>query len=209
MKHEWNKHEKDIYTTSKKPILIDMKPQTYFTIEGAVNPNSEEFGDYIEALYQISYAVRMSYKQEYKPDDYYEYKVYPLEGHWDLKDHSLYEEGKVNKDNLKFKLMIKQPKFVSQEFFSLLVDKMNEKKKAAKLLSEVELEEIEEGLCLQVLHLGSYDDEPATFKMMEEYAKDNSLKRICKTHKEIYISDARRTAPEKLKTILRFKVERV
>lgn len=205
MKKEWRKHEKEIYLPKNKPVLIDVPTYNYFAIKGEVNPGNPLFGDYIAALYTLSYAIRMSYKWEQPPVDYYEYTVYPLEGVWDLKDHSKYVPGEVDKDNLAFELMIRQPEFVSEEFAKMIL-KETLNKKPDSLIQQVEFKKIYEGLCLQMLHKGSYDDEASTFDVMTQYCDENNLKRVSMKHREVYLSDFRRTATLNLKTVLRFKV---
>ena len=144
-------------------------------------------------------------KKGITPEGYFEYTVFPLEGIWDLD-----EEGRkldyLNKDHLVYKLMIRQPDFVTEELFQYAVEAVK-KKKPDLQLDKVKFETIEEGLCVQAMHTGSYDTEPETFALMEHYCSQYNLERIEKIHKEIYISDARKTAPEKLKTVLRFKVK--
>jgi hypothetical protein len=151
----------------------------------------------------------MSPKKGNTPEGYFEYTVYPLEGIWDISDEAKQSNSKeLDKDSLVFNLMIRQPDFVTKEFAVEMIEQVK-KKKPNKLLDEVKFGTLEEGLCVQMLHLGSYDSEPESFKLMEEFSKENSLKRISKIHKEIYLSDARKTSPEKLKTVLRFKVEEI
>ena len=207
MKLEWRKHEKEIYLPKNKPVLVNIPAYNYFTIKGDVNPENPAFGDYIAALYTLSYAVRMSYKWDEFPDNYYEYTVYPLEGVWDLKDHSKYETGEVDKDNLSFELMIRQPDFVTDEFSKMIINSALIKKPDA-LIRQVEFKRIHEGLCIQMLHKGSYDDEASTFDTMTDYCDENNLERLSMKHREVYLSDFRRTATENLKTVLRFKVSK-
>jgi hypothetical protein len=117
MKYEWRKKEKEIYLPQKKPVLIDIPRYKYYTIQGAGNPNSSFFGEYIEALYATSYAIRMSYKKGLEPEDFYEYIVYPLEGIWDISEKAKQSfDGTLDKNALVFTLMIRQPDFVSNEF---------------------------------------------------------------------------------------------
>ena len=132
--------------------LIDIPKLNYFVISGKVNPNSELFGEYIGVLYSLSYEVRMSYKWDDIPKGYYEYTVYPLEGVWDIADKSKYIPGIVDKDNLKFDLMIRQPEFLDKELVKLIIEK-TKKKKYHKLLEEVEFKTIAEDKCVQMLHL--------------------------------------------------------
>jgi len=208
MKHEWRKKEKDIYLPKNNPEIVNMPEFKYFTIEGEGNPNNDAFPEYIGVLYSLSYAVKMSYKKGIEPNGYFDYTVYPLEGFWDLKENAKKNyTGIINKDDLIYKLMIRQPDFVNSDFFDKIL-KLTKEKKPHDLLDSVTFETINEGSCIQMLHLGSYDNEPESFKIMEDFAVAQGLKRISKIHKEIYLTDARKVAPEKLKTVLRFKVEK-
>lgn len=143
-------------------------------------------------------------KKGITPEGYFEYTVFPLEGHWDLD-----EEGRglnyLDKDHFVYKLMIRQPDFVTEYLFQYALKSVKQKKTSINL-DNVQFESISEGLCVQSMHVGSYEDEPKKFELMEQFCSQNNLKRAEKTHKEIYISDFRKTPPEKLKTVLRFKV---
>ncbi len=206
MKHEWRKHEKDIYLPKQKPVLINIPAFNYFTIEGKGNPNDDFFAEYIGVLYSLAYAAKMSPKKGITLEGYFDYTVYPLEGVWDISDKAKQNySGKLNKNDLVFKLMIRQPEFVTNEFADQIID-ITKKKKPHKLLEEVKYETIEEGKCVQMLHVGSYDSEPASFAKMEEFCEENELERFSKKHREIYLSDARKVVAEKLKTVLRYKV---
>ncbi|NJO92869.1 MAG: hypothetical protein HC831_30790 [Chloroflexia bacterium] len=207
MKHEWKKHEKNIYLPKNKPEIVTIPEYKFFTINGEGNPNSENFPEYIGVLYALSYAVKMSPKKGLAPEGYFDCTVYPLEGIWDItEDAKARFNGTVNKDDLVFKLMIRQPDFVDEALANSMID-LTKQKKPHPLLEQVEFEKIEDGKCIQMMHLGSYDNEPGSFKMMEEFAETNKLRRISKIHREIYLSDARKVVPEKLKTVLRFWVE--
>ncbi len=208
MKHEWRKHEKEIYLPKNKPIIVDIPTFKYIVISGTSNPNSDLFSEYIGVLYSLSYAVRMSYKWKNIPKDYYEYTVYPLEGVWDIDDKSKYIPGVVDKDNLRFELMIRQPHFLNENLFKEVVQ-LTSKKKYHKLLNEVVFKDISENMCIQMLHNGSYDNERISFELMDEHCIKNNLKRISMKHREIYLTDARRTSPEKNKTTLRYKVKSI
>lgn len=202
-KYEWRKQSKELYLPKKQPVIIEVPEMKFFTIEGSGDPNGEPFKADIEKLYALSYAIRMMPKNGRTPEGYFEYTVYPLEGHWDL-DEKGRELDHLDKDHLVYKLMIRQPDFVTEDLFQYAVKSVNEKKKSINV-DNVRFESITEGLCVQALHVGSYDEEPKTFELMEQFCSQNNLKRAEKTHKEIYLSDARRTAPQKLKTVLRFK----
>ena len=207
MKYEWRKKEKEIYLPPSKPVLIDVPRYKYYTISGNGNPNSSFFGECIEALYATSYAIRMSYKKGLEPKNFYEYTVYPLEGIWDISEKAKQSfDGRIDKDELVFTLMIRQPDFVSNGFAET-AKQWALKKKPNPHIEKLAFEEMTDGKCIQMMHLGGYDDEPESFATMEEFCTKNQLKRKSKRHKEIYISDPRKTAPEKLKTVLRFEVE--
>ena len=208
LKHEWRKQEKALYLPQRKPVVINVPPLNFVTIAGEGNPNSEHFTDYIGALYALTYAIKMTPKKmTTEPDGYYDYTVYPLEGVWDLNEEGRKNyDGTFDKDDLVFKLMIRQPDFVNESFYQEMLA-LTKKKNSSPLLDQVKLETITEGMCVQMLHLGPYDDEPASFSIMEAFAQEQGLERLSKTHREIYISDPRRSAPEKLKTVLRFRVK--
>lgn len=206
MKHEWRKKEKTVYLPKNKPEIINIPTYQFLTIEGAGNPNSDFFSEYIGVLYALSYAIKMSPKKGIKPKGYYDYTVYPLEGIWDINEAAKKTySGKFDKNDLVFNLMVRQPDFVDNNFFQLMLEQ-TKKKKPHDLLDQVKFEKITDGECIQMLHIGPYDDEPASFKLMEEFAEEEDLLRLSKRHREIYLSDFRKVAPEKLKTVLRFKV---
>ncbi|OOM10418.1 GyrI-like domain-containing protein [Clostridium saccharobutylicum] len=204
MKFEWRKQEKNLYLPKEKPDLITVLQQKFFMISGKGNPNDEEFSEKIGVLYSLAYAVRMMPKQGYTPDGYFEYTVYPLEGIWDLT-----EEGKqsntLNKDELLYTIMIRQPDFVTQEVVNKAFENVR-KKKPHPLLDDVTFETMEDGLSVQMMHIGSYDDEPQSFEQMKKFIKENNLEITTLKHREIYISDARKTEKSKLKTVLRYMV---
>jgi hypothetical protein len=204
-KYEWRKEDKALYLPKNQPTKIDIQKIKYFTVIGHGHPENEDFAKAVESLYSTSYFIRMMHKKGTVPDGYYEYTVFPLEGIWDLD-----EEGRkldyLDKNHFVYKLMIRQPDFVNKELFEKAVQSVKEKKDNS-FLDKVEFEEIEEGMCVQMMHLGSYDDEPKSFKLMENYCAENNLTRIEKTHKEIYISDPRKTTEQNRKTVLRFKVK--
>jgi hypothetical protein len=207
MKYEWKKQEKNFYLPKNSPEIINIPSFNFFTIEGEGDPNSSSFSNYVEVLYSLSYAIRMSHKSGLAPKDYYEYTVYPLEGVWDINDNAKKSfSGIIDKSTLVFKLMIRQPNFVSKDFANQIIE-ITKIKKPHDLLDLVKFETIEEGTSIQMLHLGSFDTEKDSFNKMELFAKEKNLKRKCLTHREIYLSDPRKIEPDKLKTVLRFQVE--
>ncbi len=205
MKYEWKKQEKEIYFPKSKPTLVQIPKYKYFCIKGKGNPNDEEFSKRIGVLYNMSYAVRMMPKNGFTPANYFEYTVYPLEGLWDLTEEGRKSDTLI-KDELVYTVMIRQPDFVDEEVFRRALE-ISKKKKPNTLLDEVYFEEIEDGLAVQMLHHGSYDDEPESFEIMKKFIKDNDLNIKTLVHREIYISDARKVEKNKLKTILRYRVE--
>lgn len=208
MKHEWKKNEKQFYLPKTKPELITIPDFKFFTIEGSGNPNDDFFAEYVGILYSLSYGIKMSPKKGTIPEGYFDYTVYPLEGIWDLNEEARKSyNGNINKNDLVFKLMIRQPDFVESSFAMRILEE-TKKKKPHPLLEQVRFEEISDGECIQMLHSGSYDTEPESFKIMEDFAEREKYVRKEKTHREIYLSDARKVSPDKLKTVLRFSVEK-
>ena len=207
-KHEWRKAEKALYIPKAKPELIEVPPQKFITISGEGNPNSDPFTEHIRALYPVAYGIKMLPKKEAPiPEGYYDFTVYPLEGVWDITDEAKKTfNGTLNKDDLVFKLMIRQPDFVDAAFFEHVINVVRAKK-PYPLLDEVKFETITDGKCIQMLHVGHFDNEPATFDQMEAYAQEMNVERKSKIHREIYLSDFRKTAAEKLKTVLRFQLK--
>ena len=205
MKFEWKKHAKELYLPKNKPAIVTVPDFKFFMLEGKGNPNSKDFSEAIGVLYSLSYTLKMLPKKGIVPEGYFDYTVFPLEGIWDLAEEARGLEV-LDKDSLIYTIMIRQPDFVTEELAQEVINMVKAKKPHA-LLDKVKFDSLEEGLCVQMLHLGPYDDEPKTFSIMEDYCVQNDLKRLSKVHKEIYISDVRKTKPEKLKTVLRFKVE--
>lgn len=206
-KHEWRKHEKEIYLPKAKPVIIDVPSFKYITVDGQGNPNGDEFQKCVEALYSLSYGIKMSYKKGIEPKGFFQYTVYPLEGVWDLNEQAkkVFDRG-WKKEDLVYTIMMRQPEFATQDFFSSILE-MTKKKKPNEKLLDAKLIDMDEGKCCQMLHLGSYDDEKESFDIMEKYCEEQGLERASKKHKEIYLSDPRKTETAKLKTVLRFKVK--
>lgn len=204
MKIEWKKTEKHIYLPGTNPTTVTIPKMKYFSITGVGNPNNEAFAEKISILYGLAYAVRMMPKSGVTPEGYQEYTVYPLEGIWDL-THEGRESEVLDKNQLVYKIMIRQPNFVTPKVADLALEKTR-KKAPSPLLDQVIFEEMEDGLCVQMMHVGTFDSEPLSFAVMDEYLMTQKLVRTSKIHKEIYISDFRKTKPEALKTVLRYFV---
>jgi hypothetical protein len=206
MKHEWKKAEKQFYQPANEPVAINVPPFGFFTVEGEGDPNDKSFSDYITLLYSLSYAVKMSPRNGFDPKGYFDYSVYPLEGIWDINEEAKKQNaGKLDKSTLVFKLMIRQPDFVTADFAYEIIT-MVKRKKPHYLLEKAKFEIISDGESVQMMHSGSYDSEPASFKRMEDFCLEHSFTRKSKRHREIYLSDARKVSPEKLKTVLRFGI---
>ncbi|GAL13612.1 hypothetical protein JCM19233_4617 [Vibrio astriarenae] len=207
-KHEWRKHEKTVYLPKSKPELIDVPAFKFIAIKGQGNPNHSAFSERVEALYSLAYGIKMNLKKLDCPlQNYVDFTVYPLEGEWDITDEAkAIFDGEVDKDELVYELMIRQPDYVDDAFFNQIKELVKAKKPNV-LLDSVEFKVAEEGMCVQMLHLGPYDDEPASFAQMESFAKEQGLTRTTKLHREIYLSDPRRVTPDKYKTVLRFKAQ--
>ena len=140
------------------------------------------------------------------PVGYFEYTVYPLEGFWTLSDEAIAEKRAFDKADLVYKIMIRQPDFVTKELALANLEKISQKKPNLNN-QNVKFETIEDGNCLQMLHVGPYDDDHKTFEVMKKYCKEHQLEQTTLAHKEIYLSDPRKVAPEKMKTVLRYFVK--
>ena len=206
MKFEWKKHAKELYMPKEKVELLTVPEFKFFMIKGKGNPNDEQFSEAIGVLYSLSYAIKMMPKSGATPEGYLDYTVFPLEGIWDMSEKGK-QEGIFDKNELLYTIMIRQPEFVTKEMVKKAIE-IVKKKKPHPLLEDVIFDTMEEGLCIQMLHVGSYDDEPRSFKSMKKYCEENNLERASENHREIYITDARKTEKDKLKTVLRYKVNR-
>ncbi len=201
-KYEWRKAEKELYLPKNKPMKLIVPEMNYITITGKGDPNEEAFSERVGALYAAAYLFRMLPKKGITTEGYFEYTVYPLEGEWTTSQR---DDGPLDKRLFEYRIMIRQPQFVTAKLFEELKPRLAEKIPAA-LLTELRFETIKEGPSVQMLHIGPYDTEPASFQKMEEFCLENDWVRQSKDHKEIYLSDPRKTAPEKMKTVLRFKI---
>jgi hypothetical protein len=203
---DYKKTEKELYQPKTTPSLIDVPEMTFIAIDGKGDPNtSTEYIAAVEALYGLSYTIKMGNKAVL------EYVVCPLEGFWEV-EGSFKGGGALIADKSKFiwTMMIRQPPFVTAEVFEDAKTTLA-KKKPALDTSKARLMSITEGLCVQVMHIGSYDDEPATVAALDEHARENGFApdmTSSRRHHEIYLSDPRKAASEKLKTIIRHPVRR-
>lgn len=203
-KIDYKKDFKTLYMPKTAPEIVDVPSIPFFTLSGSGDPNREAFAEETAALYSLSYAVKMSYKSDNVPAGYYEYTVFPLEGVWDLLDRS---KPATDKSNLKYKIMIRQPDFLTEPMFERFLEQ-TKKKKPNPFLGQVRFERISDGLSCQMMHLGSFDDEPQSFARMETFCEEQGFIRTSLLHREIYLSDPRRVEPAKMKTVLRFPVRK-
>ena len=205
-KVDYKKDFKEIYLPKTKPTIIQLEPMKYVTVEYLGDPNESRYQYVMSALYGFSWTTKMKSKERL---DYYEYTIFPLEGIWDLQDKSI---ASTIKSNYKAIMMIRQPDFLDENLFKKYREMLLGKEKDENVrekIKEAKLEIINEGLCLQMMHKGSYDDEAATFKIMEDYCQEKGYERVSKIHKEIYLSDPRKAKPENLKTVLRFQIRKI
>lgn len=208
MKHEWRKHEKEWYLPKKKPQLLEMPTLNFITITGQGNPNGPDYAERIAALYPIAYRLKFKAKKGLLAREPFDYTVYPLEGLWTQTDYQA--DKPLNKDLFVYKMMIRQPEGITQEdFFAVQAELLQQKN--LSLLSEVQFETYTEGQVVQIMHLGPYDDEAASFEIIDSFLEEFGLERQLimdeYAHREIYLSDPRRVTPDKYKTNLRVKVQ--
>lgn len=210
MAFDYKKEYKEFYMPKNKPGIVEVPTMNYIAVRGRGNPNAEgsEYKQSIGWLYAIAFTIKMSKMGSHQIDGYFDYVVPPLEGFW-------WQEGKTGidysrKEDFQFISVIRLPDFVTKADFDWAIEEATRKKKQD--FSRVEFLTYDEGLCVQCMHIGSYDDEPATVERMHEfmtaqgYELDITDKRL---HHEIYLSDARRVAPEKLKTVIRHPIKNV
>lgn len=211
---DYKKQEKALYQPKTTPSIVDVPEMLFIMVDGAGDPNtSEAYSHAINVLYGLSYTIKMSKKSGTEPDGYFDYVVPPLEGLWSVVDGSFTGGGAAitDKNALVWTSMIRQPEFVTPAVFEE-TKRVLAKKKPELDLSLARLERYHEGLCVQAMHIGSYDDEPATVAKMDAFARDAGyvidIADDGRRHHEIYLGDPRRTAPEKLKTVLRHPIRR-
>ena len=209
MAFDYKKEYKEYYLPKQKPQIVEIPSMNYIAVRGKGNPN-EENGAYQQAIgvvYAIAYTLNMSYKTDYKIEGFFEYVVPPLEGFW-------WQDGVTGVDYSKKESfcwisMIRLPDFITKADFDWAVQEASRKKKLD--CSAAEFLTVDEGLCVQIMHIGPYDDEPATVQIMDDYLKANGYVNDIsadRMHHEIYLSDARKTAPEKWKTVIRHPIRK-
>ncbi|MGX7264662.1 GyrI-like domain-containing protein [Enterococcus crotali] len=206
MKFEWRKQEKELYLPKEKPMEIKVPKQKFYTLSGQGDPNEQQFSEEVSALYAMAYGIRMSVKKGLIGKEPFEYTVYPLEGVWTLSDEAVAAGRAFDKADLVYKIMIRQPDFITEEMALANLEQVA-KKKPNSNNQNINFETIEEGNCVQMLHVGPYSEEGKTFEVMKRYCEEHQLSRKTFAHREIYLSDVRKIAPEKMKTVLRYSVK--
>lgn len=207
MAYDFKKEEKQFYRPGKKPELVDVPQMSFLAVQGKGNPNSAD-GEYqhdLQLLYSLAYTIKMSKKSMHKIKDYFDFVVPPLEGFWwqdgiDGVDYS-------HKEKFNFISCIRMPEFVTDDVFDWAKKEVTAKKNLD--FSSVKLMTLAEGKCVQVMHVGSYDDEPVTIAKMHEFINDHGLTLDFskkRRHHEIYLSNPQRAKQENLKTIIRLPV---
>ncbi len=195
------KEHKDEYAAKKKPLIIQMKKATYLAVEGSGAPGSPVFEEKIGALYSMAFTTKMTWKFAGKQD----YKVCKLEGQYWGEESSL-DFSEVPKEEWRWRLMIRTPTFIKEKHLAESRETLHKRNKGTGT-EEVQLFDLSEGRCCQMLHVGPYEKEPETIEIMREFAHSEGWE-FHGIHHEIYLSDPRRVPPERLKTILRLPVKK-
>lgn len=209
MAFDFKKEYKEFYMPKNKPEIVTIPKANYIAVRGKGNPNEIDgaYQQAISILYAVAYTLKMSYKTEHKIEGFFEYVVPPLEGFWwqDNVDGIDY----ADKAAFNWISVIRLPEFITKKDFEWAVETASEKKKLD--CSSAEFLIVDEGLCVQIMHIGAFDDEPQTVALMDEYIAQNGYENDItesRLHHEIYLSDARKVAPEKWKTVIRHPIKR-
>lgn len=209
MAFDYKKEYKEFYMPKSKPGIVDIPSMNYLAVRGSGNPNEEgsEYKQSIGLLYGIAFTIKMSKMGDHQIDGYFDYVVPPLEGFW-------WQDGVkgidyAHKENFRFLSVIRLPDFVTKEDFVWALAEAERKKKTD--FSKVEWLTYHEGLCVQCMHIGAYDDEPETIRLMHEFMEEQGYEldiTESRYHHEIYLSDARKVVPERLKTVVRHPIRK-
>lgn len=210
MTFDYKKEYKEFYMPKNKPGIVEVPPVNYIAVRGKGNPNAEdsEYKQSIGLLYGIAFTIKMSKKGNHQIDGYFDYVVPPLEGFWWQNNRQGIDYSR--KEDFNFISIIRLPDFVTKKDFDWAVEEAAKKKKQD--FSKAEFLVYDEGLCVQCMHIGPYDDESATVEKMHDFMTAEGYKLDItdqRFHHEIYLSDVRRTAPEKLKTVIRHPVKKI
>ena len=208
MVFDFKKEYRDLYLPKKKPEIITVPEINYLAVSGSGDPNQKD-GAYkkaLELLYGIAYTIKMSKKGKHRIPGYFDFVVPPLEGLWWSKDKQMVDYA--HKENFEWISLIRLPDFITEEEFTWAINFASEKKKQD--FSKVKFLKYNEGLCVQRMHVGSYDDEPATISEMHQFVKEKNYQidiQNPRFHHEIYLSDPRRTKVERLRTVVRLPIK--
>ncbi len=210
MAFDYKKEYKEFYMPKKKPSIVEIPKMNYIAVRGKGNPNDEngEYKKSIGLLYAIAFTIKMSYKGTHKIDGYFEYVVPPLEGFWWQENTQGFDYNR--KEDMQFISVIRLPDFVTKDDFKWAVDEATQKKKQD--FSKVEFFTYDEGVCVQCMHIGSYDNEPETVALMHKHMEENGYEldiTDSRLHHEIYLSDPRRCDESKLKTVIRHPIKKI
>ncbi len=209
MAFDFKKEYKEFYMPKNKPEIVNVPKANYIAVRGKGNPNIPD-GEYQQAigvLYAVAYTLKMSYKTDYKIEGFFEYVVPPLEGFWWQNNVDGVDYG--NKDTFNWISVIRLPDFVTEKDFEWAVENATQKKKID--CSKAEFLTIDEGLCVQIMHIGPFDNEPESVAIMDAFLEENGYENDInekRLHHEIYMSDARKAPPEKWKTVIRHPIRR-
>ncbi len=210
MAFDYKKEYKEFYMPKNRPTIVKIPEMNYIAVRGKGNPNDEnsEYKALIGLLYAIAFTIKMSYKGTHKIDGYFEYVVPPLEGFWWQEENKNGIDYK-SKDKFNFISIIRLPDFVTRKEFDWAIEEATKKKKQD--FSKVEFLSYDEGICVQCMHIGSYDNEPTTINLMHEYMIENGYEldiNGARFHHEIYLSDPRKCDANKLKTVIRHPIRK-
>ena len=208
MAYDFKKEMKELYAPKARPEIVNVPPANFLAVRGKGDPN-EEGGDYqhaVSILYSVAYTIKMSYKTDRRIEDFFEYVVPPLEGFWEQQGGGMVDLS--DKSSFGWISVIRLPDFVAQEDVEWAIEAAERKKKID--CSSCEMLTLDEGLCVQMMHIGPYDSEPETVAAMDAFLEENGYENDIgvRRHHEIYISDPNKTAPEKCKTIIRYPIRK-
>lgn len=207
-KLDFKKEYKDLYQPPKKPVLVEVPPIRFLAVDGRGEPTGAEYQAALSALYAVTFTVKMSKQGPWQPEGYFDYVLPPLEGFWWSEGRAL--DFSEPKSAWLWSSVLRAPDYLTEEVFRWALEECARKKPEVDT-SRLRLEVLEEGLCVQMLHVGSYDSETESLQKMLDLVEEKGLKNavgVERRHHEIYLSDPRKTPPEKRRTVLRLPVER-
>ncbi len=204
---DYKKEYKYLYLPKQQPMVIDIPTMSFIMVDGTGDPNGPEYESAMQVMYSLSYTIKMSKMGKNKPEGYFDYVVPPLEGLWWGEKADFMPGG--DRSAWRWTSMIRQPEFVTKDVFDWAVAECKKKKPDVNV-GTARFEHFTEGLCAQIMHIGPYSDEQTTIQKLEHYIEETGYSNMTsnvRKHHEIYLSDPRKTAPEKLKTVIRLPIE--